>query len=140
MASPPDESAVICPLCSKQIRAGMGTARVGPVVAHLRCLARKNGLRALELEAQAAELISTAQRTMVEITRSEAERPFALAGRSTAFEAATRRMRGGVVELVVDWDISLEGLSVGVSVAVSCCRVRDTVFATEVRRLRRTYR
>ena len=138
---PEAESESTCPLCSKPIRAGMGTARVGSIVAHLRCLVRQNGLRALELQDRAAELVRQAQQAVVERTRLRAESeptPFSLAGRITALNAATRRVTVGVMDLVLASGVPIEELAVGLSVIISCYRVRDAVFATEVRRLRPT--
>src|SRR5262245_9029686 len=120
MESSQDEPALVCPICSKPIRAGIGTARVGLVVAHLRCLARQNGFRALELEDRAAGLVSRAQQAVRESKRLLAEAaPFALAGRITAFDAATRRLTVGVEEVLLAAGIPLEGLAPGRSVTVA---------------------
>jgi len=98
----------------------MGTARVGHAVAHLRCLARQNGLRALDLGDRAAELVSRAQQAVMESKRLLGEAaPFALVGRITAFDAPTRRLTVGVEEVLLAADIPLEGLLPGRSVTVA---------------------
>ena len=130
---PEAESEPTCPLCSKPIRAGMGTARVGRVVAHLRCLARQTGLRSLELEERAAELVRRARRATAESARLRTEgTPVALTGRLTAFDAATRRVKVGVIDLTVPDDVPLGDLRLGMSVVVAGRRVGECLVATTI--------
>jgi len=135
-----DEPVLTCPICSKPIRAGMGTARVDNVVAHLRCLARQNGLRALELQDRAAQILARTERAMARSQQlraaawsSDSRDAFALAGRISAFDAEARLVTVGTVHLIVAKDVPLARLCAGLSVIVTGHRVGDDLVATDIR-------
>ena len=126
-----DEPVLTCPICSKRICAGMGTARVGNVVAHLRCLARQNGLRALELQDRASRLQARAERAKAQTKALLAERrSFVLAGRITAFDRAARLVTVGVLDVILAETVPLDGLALGLSVTVTGNRDGDERIAT----------
>jgi len=118
---PEAEPEPACPLCSKPIRAGMGTARVGDTLAHTRCLAGQTRLRSVELEERAAELVRRAMRATAESAQLLTEgTPVVLTGGLTAFDAATRRVKVGVIDFTVPDDVPLGDLRLGCPIRDSC--------------------
>lgn len=122
-----DEPAVICALCGKPIRFGMGIARVADVVVHVRCVARQTGMRALEIEARAGELVRRSAQLRAE------GRPFVLTGRVTALDADARLMTVGVLDLTIGKDVPLDGLALGVSITAVAYRRGQDLIATTIR-------
>jgi len=124
MLRPDDEPARICALCSKPVHPGMAATRAGETVVHARCLARETGLRALDLQDRAAEVLARAERARA---HSEAllagPEPFAVTGQVKAFDAVARRITIGVVECFLAPSVPLDGLAVGLSVSGVGCRI-----------------
>jgi len=97
---------------------------------HARCLARETQLQAIDLRSQSAALRAEGR---VEAPFADASPPTSvLAGQVAAFDASTRTMTVGAVDLVLAEGVSLEGLAPGVSVTVICRQRDEQRVATEL--------
>ena len=125
----------VCALCSKPIRPGTETSRAGETVVHVRCLAQETGLRAMDLQGQAAETVARAERAVAagqRLVESSHPMPGLTVGLLEAIRRAPDTIQvGGRTYHVADPAL-LQGLRVGMRISVAWENVEGQRHASRI--------